>query len=227
MIRNIGQGLLCAAALLGPAAFATTLSLNTGLDSGGALQTTSGATDAHWYLLNSSIVPDGSAAVVINSGSPDWYGGWAADGPNSSWVAGSTTTNDQGNVPWTVNIDFYLPTVADVISASLSAATWGVDDHGFVSLNGTLVSGPEEFNSNPEGINSFGGTTSGFVVGKNTLTITIDQTDHNLEAVRYEGSVTANDVSFTPVASPEPGSIALLVAGLGCIGLRFTRRSRA
>jgi hypothetical protein len=198
--------------------FATTINLSTGFDSSGNLLTTSGAADAHWVIEGSTLVANGSAAQVIESNSADWFGGWAADGPNSDWIAVNASIANQGNVPYMAEIQFFLPTASAVATASLSAATWGVDDDGFVQLNGKTISGPFHFNSNPGAINSFAGTNSGFVLGMNTLTITVDQTDNNLEAMRYQGSV-----SFSSL--PEPGAGLLMISGLG-VFLAVLRRRR-
>src|ERR1700676_3665316 len=114
-------------ALTSVSVVASTLSLNTGLDGSGNLLSTNGAADAHWVINNSSIVANGTAAMVIQTNaSPDWFSGWAADGPNSDWVAANAGASDQGNVPWLGEVDFYL-TAASVASASISVGTFGVD----------------------------------------------------------------------------------------------------
>lgn len=199
--------------------FAATVNLSTGQDGGGTIQTTTGAVDANWFLEGSQIVADGTHAEVVNAGSADWFGGWAADGPNSSWVAANPSTNQQGPVPYSYEYQFTL-TAAEVATASLSAATWGVDDTGILQLNGTTISGPDSFNTNPGAINSFAGTSTGFVTGLNTLAIVTTGTDDNLEAGRYEGSL-----SFTPsAAAPEPASAFLLLTGLGAGFFTLRRR---
>jgi len=208
------------AAILSTSAFAATINLSTGLDGGGTLQTTSGATDANWVMEGSGgIVSPGTHAQVVNSNSPDWYGGWAADGPNSSWIAANASVGNQGNLPYSYQVSFNL-TAAEALTASLSSGSWGVDDDGYLQLNGTTISGPDHFNTNPGGINSFAGTNTGFVSGVNTLTIVTDGTDNDLEAARYEGSV-----SFTNSSTPEPASVFLMLSGLGA-GLLTLRRRR-
>lgn len=111
--------------------------------------------------------------------------------------------------------------VYDPNNVSLSGA-WGIDDQGTINLNGNQIGSL--------GGGAWGALTSvsvptgsaDFVTGLNTLSITMTSDDHFLEAVRFEGSVTGTGLDAT---APEPGSVLLMLAGLG--SLAFAKRRRA
>jgi hypothetical protein len=201
-------------------ACATTVNLSTGQNGGGVIQSANGAVDANWFMMGNSLVSNGThAQVVATNGSPDWYSGWTANDSNSAWIAANASVCCQGAAPYSYEFQFTL-TAAQAATASLSAATWGIDDHGTLQLNGNIISGPFNFNSNPGGINSFAGTSTGFVTGVNTLAIVMDSTDNNLEGARYNGTL-----SFTATATPEPASAFLMLSGLAAGLFALRRRS--
>ena len=146
----------------------------------------------------------------------DWFGGWAADGPDSNWVTqNAQRTNNGENLPITYSVQFYL---ADTAAASLSGS-WGIDDSGFISLNGHQL--------DAQGCCGFPHTVgdsvvSDFNAGLNTLSIVMTGSDDFLEAVRFEGAVTGDGATFS--ATPEPATVLLV---LGAISGCAARRRRA
>lgn len=182
-----------------------TLNLSTGLDASGNLITSDLGCDAHWTVTGSGACSGGAAQVVM-PGDADWYGGWPANGPNSAAITRNASVQDNGNPLPTFSVNFYL---ADTTGASLSGS-WGIDDGGYIALNGnTLATGGCCISMS--GVSS----STGFVTGLNTLSIVMTSTDDFLEGVRFEGSVSGD-------LTPEPGTILLFATGLG--GLIWRRR---
>jgi hypothetical protein len=193
---------------------AATINLATGLDASNTLLTASGQPEAHWTVAQTGATPQ-----AVYPTSPDYYGNWLPNGPNSAWIArdASTTQNGfadgpNGNQLIAFNRNFDL-TGYNLSTVSLSVS-WAIDDQGTLSLNGHQIS------SLPGG--AWGALTpvpplsipvADFNQGLNSLTIQMTGTDNFLEGVRLEGSVSGSAV-------PEPSSLVGLagLAGIGLIG---------
>lgn len=214
MLTRSIVGAACAL-LVGGAAQAATINVSTGLDSSGNLQTTGNAADANWTVTGAINPEDpvGHTAYVVGASSADWYSGWTANGPNSSWIA-ANPNDGYGNGLMTFTRTF---DVSNPLSASLTGA-WTIDDAADLLLNGHTISslGP----NNWAGLTSFSASGADFLNGANTLTIRMTSADDWLEAGRLEGAVT-----YTPAgAVPEPASWALMIVGVGGLGAMMRRK---
>ena len=179
------------------------INLATGLDGSGAVQYGIGNPDANWTTtaIGTSTTIQ---AKVIAPGSPDWYGGWKANGSASSWIARDATVPNQGAAGYSFTRTFDL-TNFDLSTVSL-AGTWAVDDAGVLILNGTQVSslgGGNWGNLNPFFVAQ---GSPLFHTGLNTLTIVVNSTDNNLEGARLEAAVSGMLTSGTPSTAPIPGT---------------------
>ena len=190
--------------------FCATINLATGLDGSGTLQTTGGAPDANWTVVDPVATPPSQAQVVASS-SADFYSGWVANGPNSDWIAANADITNNGPAPYTFTRTFDL-TGYDSTSASLTGGMWTIDDGGTLALNGNTLStlGSGNWGS----LHSFTAPSTDFVPGINTLTITITSSDQYEEGVRLEGNLT---VSPLRSGVPEPSTGVLLLSGLGLL----------
>jgi hypothetical protein len=202
------------------ASFGGVLNLSTGLDSAGNVITTDHGCDAHWVQVTGPSLAcagggtTGAAEVVLPT-DPDWFGGWLANDTNSAWISSDVTTTQNGSPAPTYSITFYL---SSTVGASLSGL-WSSDDGSIVKLNSATLGtqgGCCIYNG------SVSDSTAGdFLVGANTLSITIQNSDNFLEGVRFNGSVTGQGAAF----APEPGSVVLMLMGAGAIVLRRRRHS--
>jgi hypothetical protein len=238
-LRKVTEGLMMSFAKMtlvgaaaGAVAFSVSLStasaysvnLATGLDSLGILQTSGGGTevDANWKLtaggnnpLDTGPYP--KAAYVVGPGDADqgFGGGWVPNGPNSSWIA-ANPLDAGGNGLMTFTRMFYLsnPSAASIINGFAT-----LDDSGVLTLNGnTLLDLPDGawFSLSP-----FSATSSDFVMGWNTLTIQVTDTDNFLEGARVEGTL---------LVIPELSTWAMMTlgfAGLGFVSYRGSRKTVA
>jgi hypothetical protein len=108
-------------------------------------------------------------------------------------------------------------TSADLSKVALSGS-WTLDDAGELLLNGNVIG--------TLGDNNWGSLTSfsvlagssDFVLGTNTLSIDITDTDSYLEGVNLNGTLTG------AVTTPEPSSLGLMC--LGVLGLLLVGRKR-
>jgi hypothetical protein len=154
------------AAAASPAS-ASSLTIRSG---NGAIGTTDPAVDVVADDLAETSEP--RAATIVNSPYP---GAWAAAQPGSNWVSQSTAAaaGQSASETATYETTFTLP--AGATSPTLSV-TLHADNRAIVSLNGTV------FGSQPTGcpFSNFQGapdtfsTSTGFVEGVNTLTITVE-----------------------------------------------------
>jgi hypothetical protein len=152
----------------------------------------------------------GTASVVTPTDA-DWYGGWVANSPSSSWIAydpANCCDNGLGDYSTT-----FVLTSGNISSAALSGS-WTLDDSGELLLNGNVIA--TLGNGNWGLLNSFTVPNSDFIVGTNTLEIDITSTDSYLEGVNLEGTLTT--------VTPEPTS--LLLFGSGVLGLVVCCRKR-
>jgi hypothetical protein len=211
-----------ALALIGTLAFANasavqaaTINVSTGLDASDNLLLASGLPDAHWVATN----PGGGApAQAVYPDSPDWYGGWLPNGPNSLWVArdASTSANGTGTYSTTFNLNGF-----DLSTVSLTGG-WALDDSGIIALNGNTIGAlPAGAWGSLTPVTVAAGSPD-FVSGLNTLSITITDSDFFLEAVRFEGSVQGTQ------STPEPATlVSALLGGFGLAVVRRKSRTRA
>lgn len=183
--------------------------VSTGFNTSGQLITSSttsgrGTPDGHWDVIDTNLGSTyNGAAYVVTSSQNDWYSGWLGNGPNSDWIALDANTNNNGQAPYTFSTTFNM-TGYDLSTASLSGS-WAIDDGGTLSLNGNSLGtlGSGQWGA----LTAFSAPSSDFVSGVNTLSITITDSDFNLEAVRLQGSVSASPLG---TATPEPASLTLM-----------------
>src|SRR5262249_9851011 len=148
----------------------------------------------------------GATPQAVYPNSPDSYSFWAANGPNSTWIArdASTPQNafaDGPNGSQLIAFNRVFDLTGYNLSTVSMSVSWAIDDQGALSLNGHQIS------SLPGG--AWGALTpvppltipvSDFNQGVNTLTIQMTGSDNFLEGVRLEGSVSGSAV-------PEPSTL--------------------
>jgi hypothetical protein len=199
---------LLIAAVGAPKSWAQGVNLATGLDSAGNLITTGGVNDANWTVTPDPVFsPTGIPQTVFPGDGDSGFPSWIANGPNSDWISRSAANSDNGPAPYTFTRTFNL-TASQIATASISGA-WTIDDTGTLALNGnTLATLP---------VGSWGSLWSfnvpvgspDFVVGTNSLTMTITDNDRFLEGARLEGFLIPEPSSLVM------GATALLIVGAG------------
>jgi hypothetical protein len=214
---------------------ATTVNLSTGQDASGNIQTTAGALDANW---TTSVA--GNPAQILNPNNPgfpnvntepsdycnynpcnNWWPGdptlspaWTPNTTSSSWI-GVTADKTNNGSGYSYNMTFTL-TAAELATASITGG-WAIDDEGTLSLNGNQLSQVPDTdwtNMTWNSLTPFNVPvgSSDFVVGTNTLTMTMTWTDNFVEGADLQGSL-----DYSSPVVPEPGSLLLL--GTGMLGM--------
>lgn len=202
----------------------TIMNVSTGQDPTGMIQTADGSVDAFWTYNDPFInanVPNGTPTT----GSPQivipydngFFPLWAPNDSSSDWIAPVANVTNNGNAPYTFSITFNL-TNAQLPTAALSGS-WAIDDAGTLSLNGTQIA---SLSSGAwTSLTAFTAPSADFVVGANTLTMTVTSSDNFKEAARLTGSVTS-----AVSATPEPSSLLLFGLGGLLAGVAGLKRSR-
>ncbi|MDZ7890710.1 MAG: PEP-CTERM sorting domain-containing protein [Rhodoferax sp.] len=163
------------------------------------------------YSLNST----GYGFVTSNGSFP--LGPWMANSTTSKWItptAAQGATSAAGTYTWSLNFDL---TGFDAATASFDGK-FAADNSAVVKLNGTKIGYADGFKS----FYNFGAAT-GFNSGVNTLDFVVTNyagSSGNPTGLRVE--FTASNV--TPV--PEPETYAMLLAGLGLMGVISRRRAK-
>jgi hypothetical protein len=197
--------------------------------------------DGNWYVAsNQSGTFSGQAFVTINNSAPlQSAGPWLANNANdingvgagSSWIMPiSNQTTLLPNTLYYFSAQFLLSAATDLTHFAISG-DWLADDYGAgVFLNGIAISQANlpVFGGTGGAMVPFAVPSGHFVTGLNTLTFAVrnDSTNHGvLPAVNSSVGVRVlvTDAAVTsPV--PEPSSLALLAAGLGCLGFASRRK---
>lgn len=195
------------------ASASTTINFATGQDSNGNVQLSGNSLDANWKESNANNPQNPPNSYVVTPSNPDWYGGWFANGPNSSWIA--PNPNDaNGNGNFTLTYTFNLAGY-DLTTAAFDNLRWSIDDGGFVQLNGHTEASLS--NGNWGSFHTFSIPVSHLAQTLNTLTITGTGSDIYLEGARLEGMLTVSSI-------PEPETYAMFMAGLSLMGFMMYRR---
>jgi hypothetical protein len=181
--------------------------------------------------LNYSLTITGATTSLLGSGE---VFGYAAANPHPWWLAPEASAASQWLTPfsnaqltldpanpagngiytWTLEFDLDYP---DFSSANL-IGRWASDNNGAVFLNGHLL-GTTPIDSFAYWT-TFSASTSQFVAGRNVLQFVIT----NL--AQDEGNPTGLRVEFTSSNVPEPESYALLLGGLGLLGVISRRKTK-
>jgi len=194
-----------AALTLVTSAHATMIDLSTGLDASGNLISSGGVQDAYWTVtLNGITTP----AITVSPSVPNWFGGWAPNGPTSDWVAYSTSVNEPP-APYTFTRAFDL-TGYNLPALSIQGH-WSIDDGGFLIINGNTI--------NSSGLmgKAFTIPSADLVQGINTLNITMTYDNQNIDAVRLDARVVAS--------VPETSTFVMGFLALGAVWMVWKRRN--
>jgi len=200
-------------------AWSAPLLYNTGVDDAGN-PIASNAVDSHYQITGSGVFGPNAYAKHDGDGYPIQAGVWLLDDGVSSWIVPSTNFffGDQAGVTdrMTYRLRFdltgYLPASGTV------TGRWAVDDTGLdMRLNGVSVPGATGNNQPNYAAWSNFTISSGFIDGINTLEFDTEST-LNPTGLRVEFT----SVVFQPV--PEPGTGAMLIAGLLAVGVWRVRQ---
>ena len=153
---------------------------------------------------------------------------WAPNDVNSKWLTPSAnqgqsydTTKSPGQYTWTLNFDL----TGDDISTAMFDVRWMSDNSSSAYLNGQLIGTTATSKDSFVKWTDSGKVSSGFVTGLNTLSFVVNNylaPPNNPAGLRVE--FVSSSVTALPV--PEPGTYALMVAGLlGRVGVARRRRS--
>jgi hypothetical protein len=189
------------------------ISVSTGIDATGALITTLGALDPHWTYVATASTPYGVFSAsgppqplqVSVPGTAGGYGGWPANGPNSSWItinANHVSYNSYGVYSTTFTLPNPLPAYHLCVTGKM-----GVDDGGVLGINGTAIMGYlGQYNPlAPISID----ITNYAQPGMNTLALAWGSADDYYEGFRLEGVVAkcgASLVNALSLTSATPSS---------------------
>jgi hypothetical protein len=202
---------------MGANAFASLpINFATGQDSSGDIQLSGNSLDANWKESNAIDPKNAPNSYVVTPSNADWFGGWFANGPNSSWIAPNPDdANGNGNftLTYTFNLQGY-----DLDKVAFQNLMWSIDDSGYVQLNGHTEASLT--NGNWGSFHAFSIPVSDLVQTVNTLTVTSTGSDNFLEGARLEGTLSVSSV-------PEAETYAMLLAGLGLMGFVARRRKSA
>ena len=186
---------------------------STGVDNAGAATTGHGA-DLHWSLGEASAYTGGANGVFP-------IGPWVAETATARWITPSANAADSydpsvdGLYTYTETFSLAGYKAATAKFSGTFAADNTVDS---IVLNGTTLAASGGSFSSLTSFTSAGGT---FNAGLNTITFTVRNFALN------GGNPTGLFVNIAGTAAvPEPASWALMVAGLGLVGIATRRRTR-
>jgi hypothetical protein len=189
------------------------LSVSTGFNASGQLITTGNTPDANWSYVATASIPSGEsnfkypgdaasdaytgALKVVAPGNADWYSGWDANGPSSSWIAINPSSN-QGNSAGFYSTAFNLtaPLPAHVCLTGYMSH----DDNGLLAVNGHAIMSDQGYTGGALVPFNFE-ITSNVTVGTNYLIFAFGSTDNNLEGLRLQGVVETCGASLTGATS--------------------------
>ncbi len=226
-MRFIPLATACAVSFLAlsSATAATIMNVSTGQNPSGTIQSADGSSDAFWIyndpFINANVPPGtpttGHPQIVIPYDN-DFFPGWMANDSSSDWIAPVANVTNNGNAPYTFSITFNV-TTAQLPTAALTGS-WAIDDAGTLSLNGNQIA---SLSSGAwTSLTPFTAPSADFVVGTNTLTMTLTSSDNFKEGARLTGSVTS-----AVAATPEPSSLLLFGFGGLLAGVAGLKRARA
>ena len=156
-------------------------------------------------------------AGIVTPGDADsgFAGGWVPNSSSSSWVAfdpNNSSDNGLGNYSTTFTL-----TSSDLATATISGS-WTLDDSGSLFLNGNDIGDLADGSWTSLHPFSVGAGSGDFVLGTNTLSLDITDSDVFLEGVNLQGSLTG--------VVPEPSTLFPLAGGLA-IMILFARWKKA
>lgn len=195
--RQVRRKLCVVASVIAAVAFIATSAnaANIALYSSGNGDMTCGNPDAHWNVSTNN-----GPALILSPACQNWYGGWAANTAQSSWI-GATTTNPTPPAPYTFSETFSMS--GYILNTAVITGTWYVDDTGTLSINGIPIdTETRTFN----GV-SFTVPDADLVAGINTLSVTMTANDQTDDGIRVE-------ISQATADTPEPGTLVMLGSGV-------------
>jgi hypothetical protein len=197
-------------------ATASTVLFNTGVDSSGNVLA-GGSSDPNWTLSGSVT---GQPVVLSGSGGAFfvWTANDATGSPGSAWIGIANQQSPPGTTALGGSYTFSQTFFVSNPSTAALAGTWWIDDTGFLAVNGNTV----DTQANDYTGVSFTVPSADFVMGLNTISVTMTVGDGLWDGTR----VSFSTVQGITAATPLPAALPLFAGGLGALGVLGWRRKR-